>query len=155
MKKIISILLITVIAFTLCACGGKKSVELTADNINDYIQFDGEFTNGKYTKSIVNYAEAILEFQAYPVAVGKFENVEITLVATSNDHTFTYMNDLGNYWHLTNEDHDTKEIEFTFRLGVDGNFSKNYSVICRNNTGVLSGASEFKVVSVSGTFTPQ
>lgn len=129
-----------------------SKVELTVDNILKYVQFDGEFTDGKYTKSIVNWAEAVLEFQAYPVVSGKFNNVEITLVATSNDHTFTYMNSLGNYWHLSDADKDTKKIEFTFKLSVDGRFSKNYSVECLNNTGKLSGSSDFKIVSVSGTF---
>jgi len=168
MKKAITILLAFAMVLSLAACGGTKApeptpeptpepvkeIELTKDNISDYVQFAGEFTEGKYTKSIVNYADAVLEFQAYPVVAGKFNNVEITLDATSNDNTFTYMNSFGNYWHLSDADKDTKKIEFTFKLGVDGKFSKKYSVECLNNTGVLSGNSDFSVVSVSGTFKP-
>ncbi len=162
MKKALALLLALVMCLTLAACGGgntnenteakKESIELNVDNIKSYVAFDGEFTNGTYTKSIVNWAEATLEFQAYPTAAGKFNGVEITLVCTSNDHTFTYMNSFGNYWHLSDDDRD--EIRITFTLGVDGKFSKNYSVECLNNTGILSGDCDFKIISVKGTFIP-
>ena len=168
MNKLIAVICSIMFSLSLIACGNnnekqskskedvqvKEDVQLTKDNIEDYIQFDGEFTNGEYTMSIVNYANATLEFQAYPVVSGKFNNVEITLIASSDDSTFTYMNGFGNYWHLTDDDRDTKDIKFTFRLGVDGKFSKNYEVECLNNTGVLSGGSDFSIVSVSGTFIP-
>ena len=168
MKKKLSIIVIVSLMLCLTACGSgnantnsesivteKKTVSLTNDNIKNYVNFDGSFTNGDYTMGIVNYAEATLEFQAYPVADGDFNNVEITLVGTSNEHTFTYMNDMGNYWHLSDADRDAKNIEITFTLGVDGRFSKNYSVECLNNTGKLSGNCDFRVISVSGTFEPK
>ena len=97
-------------------------------------------------------ATATLEFQAYPVVSGDFENVEITLVVYSTDSTFTYMQDFGDYWHLSG-DSGAKSIEITFKLGVDGRFSKNYPVECFNNTGILNGSCEFIVKSVSGSFT--
>ena len=128
------------------------TVNLSPDNILDYVQFEGEFTGGKYTKGIVNWAEAILEFQTYPVAAGKFDNVEITLLATSDDFAFTYMNKFGNYWHLSDAGNNANKIEFTFKLSVDGEFSKNYSVECLNNTAELSGSCNFEIISVSGTF---
>lgn len=164
MKQIISLILICAMLLSLCACGNteskeeqgteKESIELTKNNIMEYVKFDGEFTNGTYTKgSFVNWAEATLEFQAYPVAAGQFNNVEITLIASSDDHTFTYMNSFGNYWHLA-EESDAREIRLTFNLSVNGEFSKNYSVECSNNTGELSGNCNFTVSSVSGTFIP-
>ena len=132
----------------------EAKIKLTKSNIEDYIQFEGEFVDGEYSKGLINIAKAVLDFQAYPVAAGKFNNVEITVVASSKDHIFTYMNSYGNYWHLADADKDTKKIEFTFKLGVDGKFSKKYSVECLNNTGTLSGNSNITVVSVSGTFIP-
>lgn len=163
MKKLIALILVGITLLSLCACSNnqtssdapkQESIALTKDNISEYIQFSGEFINGTHTMSFINYAEAVLDFQAYPTASGQFNDVEITLVATSNDHTFTYMNDFGNYWHLSDSDSNTREIKFTFKLGVDGKFSKNYSVECSNNTGNLKGGCDFTVVSVSGTFTP-
>lgn len=183
-KAIILVMMVGIMTFPLTACQGASNVtssaelseassavaakessieetkepekiELTAENIGDYIKFDGEFVDGEYTMSIVNYAKATLEFQAYPVVSGKFNNVEITVIATSDDHTFTYMNSLGNYWHLTDDDKDTKNIEFTFTLGVDGKFSKKYSCECLNNTGTLDGSCDFTIVSVNGTYVPE
>ena len=158
MKKFVALIISVVMALSVCACGGgstkAEAIELNSDNINEYVQFDGEFIDGKYTMGIVNYAEATLDFQAYPVSAGKFNNVKITLIATSTDPAFTYMNNMGSYWHLSDDDKDTKDIQFSFTLGVDGKFSKKYSVECMNNTGKLKGSSNFKVVSVEGTFMP-
>ena len=172
MKKAITILLSLVMVMSLAACGGggtttptpdptqapiatqEAKITLTKSNIKDYIQFEGEFVDGEYSKGLINIAKAVLDFQAYPVAAGKFNNVEITVVASSKDHTFTYMNSFGNYWHLADADKDTQKIEFSFKLGIDGKFSKKYSVECLNNAGTLSGNSDFTIVSVSGTFIP-
>lgn len=149
-----ALIMIIVSMVSLSACGrsAKQEVELTTENITDYVKFEGEFVDGDYTTSIVNYAEATLEFQAYSIVSGSFNNVEITVRATSDDNTFTYMNSSGNYWHLTDDGNDAKNIEFTFTLGADGKFSKNYSCKCLNNTGKLSGSCDFNIVSVSGTY---
>ncbi len=169
MKKIICIVVAVVLSCSLIACNDTSSdapqstqqdnnteITLTKDNIEDYLNFEGEFVDGKYTMgTFVNWAEATLEFQTYPLVRGSFNNVEITLVVTSDDHTFTYMNKFGDYWHLTSaSEEDEKHIKISFKLGVDGNFSKNYSVECSNNTGKLDGACDFEIVSVSGTFVP-
>lgn len=174
MKKTLAIIIAVIVAISailsLTACGGgsssenssgsseekseNKTVDLNDKNILDYVKFDGSFTNGTHKTGIVNSAEATLEFQAYPSAVGKFNNVKITLIAKSNDHAFTYMNDMGNYWHLS-DDSEAKNIKFSFDLGIDGKFSKNYSVECLNNTGNLSGSAEFDIVEVSGSFIPE
>ena len=163
MKKLIALMMALVMVLGMVGCGGStqeppKEIELTKSNILDYVQFDGEFTNWKYTSiytGLVGTAEATLEFQAYPVASGKFNNVSITLVATSDDSSFTYGNRYGNYWHLSDADGDTNEIKIDFMLGIDGRFSKNYSVECsNNNSGKLNGSCDFTIISVSGTFIP-
>ena len=173
MKRAIVILLALLMVLSLAACGGgggqttptpepmqaptatpEEKIALTKSNITDYIQFEGEFVDGEYSKGLINISKAVLDFQAYPVAAGKFNNVEITVVASSKDHTFTYMNSFGNYWHLADADKDTEKIELTFKLGIDGKFSKKYSVECLNNAGTLSGNSDIAVVSVNGTFIP-
>lgn len=173
MKKIICILLAIALSCSLIACkdtsrdtsqnaqedaqeNNNTEITLTKYNIENYLNFEGEFVDGKYTMgTFVNWAEATLEFQTYPLVRGSFNNVEITLIVTSDDHTFTYMNKYGNYWHLTSaSEEDEKHIKISFKPGVDGNFSKNYSVKCSNNTGKLDGDCDFEIVSVSGTFVP-
>ena len=168
MKKAITLTLALVLCLNLCACGAKETketietietIELTADNINNYVQFDGEFTNGTSTKTYITStwglysADATLEFQAYPITAGKFENVEITLIGTSDDFAFTSANNMGYYWHLTDAE-NRKELAFTFKLGVDGSFSKNYSIECSDTSLKLSGNCDFIIKSVSGTFIP-
>jgi len=133
-----------------------ESIDLTVSNLEQYIQLDGQFIDGTYSMGgIINRARATLDFQAYPVVSGKFNNVEITLIAKSNANAFTYMNSFGNYWHLAEDDKDTKSIKFSFRLGIDGKYSQKYSVECLNNTGVLAGKSDFELLSVTGTFIPE
>lgn len=166
MKRIVCVLLILVLFFNFAACNSdqanaedlsKNEITLTEHNIEDYLNFDGEFIDGKYSRGpFLNLAEATLDFQVYPAAYGTFKNLEITLVVTSTDSTFTYMNSFGNYWHLSEAEEDAeREIKISFRVGVDGSFSKKYSVECLNNTGVLKGSAQFKIVSVSGAFVPQ
>lgn len=175
MKKAIALFVSIMLCLALTACAGSnenantqkseepvatatptpvEKIELTAANINDYVQFVGEFIDGEFTMgAILNWATATLSFRAYPIAAGKFNNVDITLISYSDDSAFTYMNDFGDYWHLTGDD-EAKEIRINFKLGVDGKYSQNYSVECLNNTDELGGSSNFEIVSVSGTFIP-
>lgn len=161
MKKVVTIILCCIVAIGLSACGGtsggaSKTIPLTADNITEYLSFDGSFINGTFTEgTIMNWADATLELQTYPVQDGTFNNVEITLIASSDDSTFTYMNDLGNYWHLEGaEEGEDKEIKITVSVPFDGRFQKKYAVTCSNNTGKLGGDCDFEIVSASGEFKP-
>ena len=169
-KKIICLILTLMLIFSFVACDDKggqnntsnneesksEEVVLSKDNIYNYLNFEGEFVDGDYTMgTFVNWAEATLEFQSYPLVRGSFSNVEITLIATSDDSTFTYMNKFGDYWHLTDaSEEDERHIKISFKVPVDGNFNKKYSVECLNNTGKLDGDCDFEIVSVSGTFIP-
>ena len=136
--------------------GKTASIELTKDNIETYIEFDGSFVDGTYTMgAIANWADAKLDFKTYPMSDGKFNNVEVTLVATSDNDTFTYMNAFGNYWHLEDaKDGEDKEIKFTVKIPSDGKFDKIYEVTCSNNTGELEGDCSFEIISASGEFIP-
>lgn len=136
--------------------GKAASIELTKDNIETYLKFDGSFVDGTYTMgAIANWADAKLDFKTYPMSDGKFNNVEVTLVATSDDDAFTYMNAFGNYWHLEDaKDGEDKEIRFTVKIPFDGKFEKTYEVTCSNNTDELEGDCNFEIISASGEFIP-
>ncbi len=165
MKKIICALLICVLTISFVACDktddnnleitGNPKVTLTKNNINNYLNFDGEFVDGKYESGCFYYtADATLEFQAYPVSSGSFDNVEIILKVIGTDSTFEG-GALGEKWHLSDAaGEDEKHIKITFKLGADGKFSKNYSVTCKRCSGILEGGCTFEIVSVTGTFTP-
>lgn len=164
MKKILIVLCILVLTISATACSQTNNsvkeepttIQLTKDNIDKYVKFDGSFVDGTYTMGTFgNWADAKLEFQTYPVQDGKFNNVEFTLIATSDNDTFTYMNSFGNYWHLEDaKEGEDKEIKFTVNLPLDGKFQKTYEVTCSNNTGELEGDCDFEIVSVSGEFKP-
>ncbi len=52
MKKIISLFLIITMAFSLCACGAEKGTALTLDNVEDYLEIDGDIAPGTQTRCV-------------------------------------------------------------------------------------------------------
>ena len=130
-------------------------VNLTKENITDYVIFDGTFINGKYESSLFGYtSKATLEFQSYPAKNGEFKDVEITLIVTSDDFAFNYAT--GEEWHLADAPDDEKDhIKITFKIGIDGQFEKKYNVLCLYNSAILDGDAKFRVVSAKGTFLPK
>lgn len=165
-RNISAILIILLVSSLLIACSDKPSrtnknddeeIELTTSNIDDYIGLQGDFVDGDYTTGYVNCATSTLEIEAYPLEEGRFEDVEITVVCTSTDHGFTYMNQLGNYWHLASatSDDERDEIRITLSIRPNGEFERSYAVECLNNTSCLDAPCDFDIVSVSGTFIPE
>ena len=163
-RKILCLMLVCflTICFVSCENTGSENanldlteIDLTADNIKNYVDFTGEFVDGKYESFYFFYvADATLEFQAYPVVAGNFNNVEIVLKVIGLDSTFEG-GALGEKWHLSDAtEKDRTHIKITFKLGADGKFSKNYSVTCDRCSGILEGGCTFEIVSVTGTFTP-
>ena len=133
----------------------QNAIELTKDNIKKYIRFDGEFSNSRYDGK-KELEQATLEFQAYPVVQGQFNNVEITLRVSSYNEYYEFLERHGYYWHLAGTDSSIKNIELSFSLGADGRFSKNYSVECSTYIyGDLIGSGIFEVVSVKGSYIPE
>ena len=56
MKKTLALILTAALALSLAACGGSKKpqeIELTTENIGDYISFSGEFTDSEYHQTIL------------------------------------------------------------------------------------------------------
>ena len=124
----------------------EKGVELTTENIGDYIAFSGEFTESEYHQTLLYYVStSTLDFQAYSTVSGTFENVEITVQANIED-----TGSLGESWHLA--DTDDSAVEFTFKMPSNGEYAHSYSIECDRSTNKLTGSCDFTVVSVSGTY---
>lgn len=151
MKKALALILTAALALSLAACGGSKKpqeIELTTENIGNYISFSGEFTDSEYHQTILYYVStSTIDFQAYSTAAGAFSNVEITLRANIDNEGA-----IGEKWHLA--DAEDTGVEFTFKMPSSGDYSHSYSIECDRNTSKLKGSCDFTVVSVSGTYTP-
>ena len=156
MKKLLALMLAAALALSLTACGGgdgsgaaaSKEVELSTENIEDYIAFSGEFTDSEYHKTILYYVStSTIDFQAYSTVSGTFENVEITLRADIDD-----TGAFNEQWHLV--DSDEPGVEFTFKMPANGTYSHSYGIECDRNSGKLKGSCNFTIVSVSGTYLP-
>lgn len=151
-----------ILCLSMCACGGSgstaaptepaapKEIELTKDNIGDYISISGEYKNGDYHSSLLYYiSTADLEFKAYSTVAGSFSNVQITVRADLSEKNGS----LSEKWHMADSE-DKSKVEFTFKMPANGDYSTSYSIECDRATWKLSGSAKLEIVSVSGTFTP-
>lgn len=157
MKKLTSLLLALLMVLSFVACGAgeeeneeTKEVQLTKENLLDYVNFTGDFKNARMLSGLGLIAAADIDFQAYPIEVGSFKNVEIVLKATNEQ--IENDTESGAEWYLHGD--DKKQIELSFKLGVDGKFSKEYAVesFWNIHETKLKGSCEFEILSVSGTF---
>lgn len=153
MKKLFALMLAATLTISLISCGGgsekPKEVELSKDNIADYISFSGEFTDSEYHQTLLYYVStSTIDFQAYSTVSGTFENVEITVRANIDD-----TGAIGEKWHLA--DSDEEGVEFTFKMPASGEYSHSYGIECDRNTNRLKGNCDFTVISVTGTYIPE
>lgn len=174
-KRIVAIITSVIISFlmflTVESCKNTpeesqlpKEVRLTEGNIRNYLCLDGNFVDGVVNHSVIlGYhvfsAEVDLDCQIYPLRVGEFRNVEVTVIVSSDSNTFEGSvkwngeEYVRNYWHIKGEE-ENKKIEITFKVGSDGRFSKKYEFECSGIGGTLSGSAIFRITNVSGVFVP-
>lgn len=157
MKKLCLILLCYIVVFSLCSCSNStdnqntkiEPITLTTDNVEDYVSFRGEFIDSE-AQSILELkyvSESTIDFQAYSVKKGSFDNVEITIKANISEG-----GSLGSF-RLKNT--DDSSVIITFNMPSSGAYSSKYEIECDNYSGVLEGSCTFEVISVSGTFLPE
>jgi hypothetical protein len=144
MKKIIAMFLVLVTLLLVCSCGnsesgnsesGDKRIELSVDNINQYINLSTEIKDCTVNKdsgsihgvSYVDYSgNATVKVSAVNQSGAKFENVTITceIYTFVNSHPIPYGWEF-NYGNKntgkTNLDKNSKTI--TISLPYDGNWS--------------------------------
>lgn len=155
MRKALSLILALILCLSLCACGDKtpQSIELTTENINQYITILAAYNNYRATHGWdmgYYHGNCDIDLQAYTVAPGDFSNVEITIqVYVPND-----AGDPGEYpWcPLGGEPYDP--VQFTFRISSAGTYSHSHAIECYGPSSDLRGNCNFTIISVSGTFIP-
>ena len=89
MKKLLALMLAAALALSLVACGGggdggSKEVELTADNIEDYLSLSFETSNLRALNILGTDFGSLqdITISAYAVQGGSFNNVQITFEIT-------------------------------------------------------------------------
>ena len=154
MKKIITLLLVLCMCFSLCACGTTKSetpettelksIELTTENISQYLNVVTDEFVWTSTWS------GIKTIEFYPLQPGDFANVEIVLsIKVKNDI------ELHSAIGATLETEGESEYigTLTFKLPVDGRHKIDIA-LWEQWGGVYNGFFEYTFTSVSGTFIP-
>ncbi|MEE1017603.1 MAG: hypothetical protein U0L27_08035 [Ruminococcus sp.] len=87
MKKILALLLVIIMSLSLVACGGKKEVKLTMDNVKDYLevtsQCECDVDNDEGSVKGIYYnnytGEATLKIKISNKTEAKYENTKVTL----------------------------------------------------------------------------
>lgn len=164
MKKIITILCVAALLLSLVACGGKETkVELTTENISDYLNIEADVTkstldvSGKGVFSTGN-GNAEITIKSEAISESIFEDVTITCkVTTFGEESYPYG------WEFTSDNErgvlDSENYKMiTIDIPKDGNISiieelnfvlyadKGYSPIPAKELDSIS----FKVVEITG-----
>ena len=154
MKKTISLLLAIILCLSLCACSdGTKApaeVELTVDNINEYLAFEFDYSKVERESKIgLSFGYTDLTLSTYAVAAGSFSNAEITVEIP-----------LTNGWSVSSGDEAYDEnnsdvLVCTFRIPASGTYTDTHDLIA---SVVFSDPDSsnirYTVTAVSGTFIP-
>ena len=169
MKRCVSIILAVIFVFSLTSCGGGGNgsatstsnaskeptpVQLTVDNIKDYVAF--EFDYDEVKKETVSYFDysyylTALNLNAYTTVDGNFSNLQIQIEVTA-PFTWTFPTDSKGY------DSKNDEIIYcSFRIPSSGDYSASYKLradFSYSSMDLKPQRVQYTITSVSGTFTP-
>ena len=162
MKKTISLILLLVMGLSLWSCGGgskeivpdelkeveTKEIELTVDNIKDYLAFEFDYSKvERQTKIGISFGYTDITMRSYAVSSGSFNNVEITVEIH-----------LTNGWSVASSDEaydrtNSEVLTCSFRLPASGEYTDTHDLIA---AGVYSNPDSknvyYTITSVSGKF---
>lgn len=158
MKKILALFVTIAMAFSMIACNASEpentekdapaEIELTEDNILDYLEVELTFSDFDYEYILYTYfSSGDVNIHTYAVEDGTFSQVRLVVRPVNIP---TYMG--TQEWYPTGD--SDADIEFEFRLPADGEYDSSINITCANNSGTLNGSCDFEIVSVSGTFIP-
>ncbi len=148
MKRVIPLVLVmamTLLTLSGCADGGKQ-VELTKENIYDYLEIGTSYGEYKTHTTIgVAFTDVDVYLKVYPVVSATFENVEITAEISCP---------IG--WKVNSSDSaysksDVTVMKFTFRLPSDGRFEETHSIGRSSWKAAPNEDCKIKIISVTGT----
>lgn len=150
MKKCLILIIALVLMLSLASCGKPKEVELTADNIEDYLSFEFDYSRvERDTKQGFEFGFTDLTVKTYGKVPGSFKDAYVTIeipltngwTVSSNDKAY-----IKNYPDV---------LALSFMLPASGDYSTNHDLIAsisftepnRNNV-------KYNITSVQGTFIP-
>ena len=154
MKKLLALILAASMAFSLAACGGggdegSKEVELTADNIGDYLSLSLETSNLR-AQNILGVNLGSLQditLSGYAVQGGSFNNVQITFEIQLPEFAFEVAQSDDAY-----DENNEETLTFTVRLPANGEFSEVHTVGSSVSYDLGDYDIEYTIKEISGTF---
>ncbi|NBI68332.1 hypothetical protein D1646_16300 [Pseudoflavonifractor sp. 60] len=161
MKKLLAFILAAALALSLVACGGggdggRKEVELTADNIEDYLSLSLETSNLRAHNILgTNFGSLQdITISAYAVQGGSFNNVQITFeiplpTLGSSVELFTVAESDDAY-----DENNETTLTLTVRLPANGEFSEVHTVGSSLSYNLDDYDIEYMIKEISGTFAP-
>ena len=151
MKKGYAVIITIIFVISiLSGCGNtRKDIELTTDNVTDYFQFDSSYENLESHTAIgliFTYTDVVINI--YPVVSGSLANVKmkvevnfpVTWKSTSNESA-------------PGEEDDSKVV-LDIVLPADGKYTSIQRIGRIGSSSKPTSACTFKIIEVSGTFTP-
>lgn len=154
MKRLFTVFMAITLAISLCSCNSGKTTEqaketkqevitLTPENAEDYFTFIADISDVDYTDmfGLSTAGDATLKLKAYSTVSGSYQNVKVTLKLNTTDK-----------WYIAGEDSD--DVTITFTLPATGEYNEEYHIQCAACNKELDKNCGFKIVSISGTFTP-
>lgn len=173
MKKIIALLLMLILMFSLCACG-TETIELTPENIKEYLTIAKETSGGAIEESSAGTGTALDAFykrctsegtvtlKAVPSTEAKFENVtmKIRMYLSKGriDKEWEFATG-GTYYKLYDDDEGTCYKDVTMVVSYDGEGSVSAdavldvlrSSISHDILWELTSSASYEILDVSGT----
>ena len=143
--KLLVFFLVSVMCIACTSCGKPSEVQLTKENIKDYLSFDFSYEEGESTKVLGFYSRhADIITKTYPISSGSFSDVKITIeipVATG--------------WSIAGEPASNHTFIQSFRLPASGEYTNSQELISLGGGDYLRKSDiKYTITSVSGTFTP-
>ncbi len=126
----------------------KKEVELTAENIQQYFQFNLKYDNFETHNVIgVSFASSDVILEIYPTVSGKIANVKVKVEITC-----------PSLWNVTSSDPaynkaDTSKMIIDIVLPADGKYTSTHNIGRSSYAAKPSNPCTIKILEASGTFT--
>ena len=127
-----------------------KEVELTTDNIKDYLAFEFDYSKVERKEKLgISFGYTDITMNSYSTSAGSFKNVDITVEIP-----------LSYGWSVSSSDeaynaYNTEVLNCSFRLPASGEYTETHDLIASVYfTNPDSNNIQYTITSVSGTFIP-